>query len=155
VRNEPDDEQLEDALRQLAARLEPVPPQLLQAAEDAFGWRDVNSELAELVFDSLLDTDDMALVRGSGAQRLVTFKSGQLTVDVEVTGSGSSRAVHGQIIPPRRAAVDIRSAQGSVTAEADESGYFQSAGLQPGPMSMRLSLADPPGQPVVTDWVSI
>jgi hypothetical protein len=155
VPNEPDDDQLEDALRRLAARLDPVPPALLQAASDAFAWRDVDHELAEIVFDSLLDEDELTLVRGPGEQRLITFQTGELTVDVEVTGSGTARAVHGQIIPPQRAAVDIRGAKGSVTAAADESGYFQSAALPPGPMSVRLSLADAPGHPVVTDWVSI
>jgi hypothetical protein len=155
VRNEPDDDQLEDALRRLAARLDPVPPALLQAATDAFAWRDVDNELAEIIFDSLLDEDELTLVRGPGEQRLVTFRAGELSVDVEVTVSGAARAVHGQIIPPQRAAVDIRGARGSVTAEANESGYFQSAALQPGPMSLRLSLTDAPGHLVVTDWVSI
>ena len=42
---------------------------------DAFGWRNIDAELAELVFDSLLNTDEASLVRGSPGQRLVSFPS--------------------------------------------------------------------------------
>ena len=54
--HEPDDE-LEAELRRLAADREPVPAELVQAALDAFGWRDIDAELAELVYDSLVDAD--------------------------------------------------------------------------------------------------
>ena len=60
---DPDDE-LEAELRQLAANREPVPAQLHQAAVDAFSWRDIDAEIAELVYDSLLDADAASLVRG-------------------------------------------------------------------------------------------
>ena len=42
--HEPDDE-LEAELRRLAADREPVPAELVQAALDAFGWRDIDAEL--------------------------------------------------------------------------------------------------------------
>jgi hypothetical protein len=153
---EPDHDELEEMLRLHSARVEPVPPPLLAAAERAFAWREIHSHLAELVFDSLLVQDETVLVRGSPQPRHVSFKTGELTIDVEVTSTGPGRAVLGQIIPTQRATVDIRHAQGCVTVEADDLGRFQSSSLPAGPMSLRLSLtAEMPGNPVVTDWVSL
>jgi hypothetical protein len=152
VHDGPDDE-LEEELRQLAARLEPVPPELLRGAVGAFAWRDIDAELAELVFDSLLDAEEASLVRGSPDRRLVSFASGGLTIDVEVTSAGDTRTVLGQIAPPHRGAVDIRRRQETVTVEADELGRFQAGPLAPGPLSIRLRPAV--GSPVVTDWLAL
>jgi hypothetical protein len=158
-----DDSALEQELRRVAARLDPVPPEVVQAAIGAFSWRDIDAELAELVFDSLLDADQATLVRGSPAQRLVSFKTPELTVDVEVATTASGRDVMGQISPPQRATVEIRHGAGVVTTDADELGRFRAASLQAGPMSMRLRPAGASQRPagasqrpaVVTDWLSI
>jgi hypothetical protein len=153
--HEPDDE-LEAELRRLAADREPVPAELLQAAVAAFSWRDIDAELAELVYDSLLDTDEASLVRGSAAERLVSFAAGGLTIDVEVTSSGRGRTVLGQIAPPQRATVDIRHPRDTVTVEADELGRFRSGPLPPGPASLRLRPPPGAGWPhVVTDWIAL
>ena len=153
--HDPDDE-LEAELRRLAADREPVPAQLAQAALDAFGWRDIDAELAELVYDSLIDADEASLVRGPPGQRLVSFAVGGLTIDVEVTSAGSGRSVMGQIAPPQRATVDIRHPRDTVTVETDELGRFESGPLPPGPASLRLR--PPPGgegPAIVTDWISL
>ena len=135
--HEPDDE-LEAELRRLAADREPVPAELVQAAVDAFGWRNIDAELAELVYDSLIDTDEASLVRGPPGQRLVSFAVAGITIDVEVSSAGPGRSVMGQIVPPQRATVDIRYRQDTVTVEADELGRFRSGPLPPGPASLRL-----------------
>ena len=150
--DEPHD-QLTDELRRLASRLDPVPPELLDAAAGAFAWRDIDAELAELVFDSLLDTDEASLVRGAPERRLVSFTGGGLTIDVEVTSAGPERTVMGQIVPPQRGVVDIRRRQETVSIEADELGRFRSGPLPPGPLSLRLRPAG--GAPVVTDWLAL
>lgn len=150
--DEPDD-QLTDELRRLASRLDPVPPELLDAAAGAFAWRDIDAELAELVFDSLLDTDEASLVRGVPERRLVSFTGGGLTIDVEVSSAGPERTVMGQIVPPQRGVVDIRRRQETVSIEADELGRFRSGPLPPGPLSLRLRPAG--GTPVVTDWLAL
>ena len=153
--HEPDDE-LEAELRQLAADREPVPAELVQAALNAFGWRDIDAELAELVYDSLVDADETSLVRGSPGQRLVSFAVGGITIDVEVTDAGPRRSVLGQIAPAQRAIVDIRGPQDTVTVEADELGRFQSGPVPPGPASLRLRpLPGGDGPPIVTDWISL
>jgi hypothetical protein len=151
-----DDRALEEEIRRAAARLDPVPPELIQAATDAFAFRDLDAELAELVFDSLLDADPATLVRGSAAHRLVSFQAAGLTIDIEVAGEGSQRQLMGQIIPPGSATVEIRQRDGVSTTEADELGRFSASALRAGPVSLRLRQAA--GQPrpaVVTDWLSI
>ena len=155
MRDEPGDE-LEEELRRLAAEHEPVPAGLLRAAVDAFGWRHIDAELAELVYDSLLDTDEASLVRGPAGQRLVSFAVGGITIDVEVTTAGPGRTVMGQIAPARPATVEIRHPAGTVTAAADELGRFRSGPLPPGPASLRLRPAPGSGGPaIVTDWISL
>jgi hypothetical protein len=152
---EPDDE-LEAELRRLAADREPVPAELVQAAVDAFGWRDIDAELAELVYDSLVDADEASLVRGPPGQRFVSFAVGGLTIDVEVTSAGAGRTVMGQIAPPQRASVDIRYPRDTVTVEVDELGRFRSGPLPPGPASLRLRPeAGGTGPDIVTDWISL
>jgi len=150
------DDMLEAELRRLAADQEPIPTELFQAALDAFSWRDIDAELAELVYDSLVDTDETSRVRGPSDQRLVSFAVGGITIDVEVTSAGPGRSVMGQIAPPQRATVDIRGPQDTVTVEADELGRFQSVPVPPGPASLRLR--PPPGgdgPAIVTDWISL
>jgi len=147
------DDKLTGELRRVAARLDPVPPELLAGAAGAFTWRDIDAELAELVFDSLLDTDEASLVRGAPERRLVSFTGGGLTIDVEVTSAGPERTVMGQIVPPQRGVVDIRRRQETVSIEADELGRFRSGPLPPGPLSLRLRPAG--GAPVVTDWLAL
>jgi len=152
--NEPNDDELEHELRRLAAEAEPVPAELLQAAVAAFGWRDIDAEIAELVYDSLLDAEEASRVRGSPGQRLVSFAVGGITIDVEVTSGGPGRTIMGQIAPPQRARVDIRNPGDTVTVEADELGRFRSGPLPPGPVSLRLR--PPPGDAgpaIVTDWL--
>ena len=147
------DDELAEELRRLAARLDPVPPELLTAAAGAFAWRDIDAQLAELVFDSLLDVDDATQVRGSPERRLVSFTGGGVTLDIEVTTTGPARTIMGQIVPPQRGAVDVRRQQETITIEADELGRFRSGPLPPGPLSLRLRPAE--GTPVVTDWLAL
>ena len=151
--DERDDDELDGELRRLAARLDPVPPELLAGAAAAFAWRDIDAQLAELVFDSALDADEATLVRGSPERRMVSFAGGGLTVDIEMTTAGPARTIMGQIVPPQRGTVDIRRQQETITIEADELGRFRSGPLRPGPLSLRLRPAE--GSPVVTDWLAL
>ena len=156
--DEPGADELEEELRQLAARVDPVPPLLVQAGIDAFSWRDVDAELAELVFDSLLDEDAASLVRSSQDRRMVSFRTPGLTIDIEVSSAGTGRSVMGQIVPPQQATVEIRHREGTTTVAADELGRFQSGTLHAGPVRLRLrpGTGTGAGQPaVITDWVAI
>ena len=155
MRDQPGDDELEEELRRTAASLDPVPSELLQAAADAFTWRTVDAELAELVYDSLVDEDAMALVRGGQDRRLLSFEAAGLTIDLQVTTSGAARELTGQLAPPQRASIEIRSGSGQVTTDADELGRFRATSVPAGPMSLRCSLtAADPGPAIITDWIS-
>ena len=66
----------------------------------------VDDETASLVYDSLTDDDLLAGVRsGTRAVRQLSFKAGELLLEVEVTGAGY---LVGQVVPPQVAVVELR-----------------------------------------------
>jgi hypothetical protein len=148
------DQDLENELREIAARVDPVPAHLLLAAEAAFAWRTVDAELAGLVFDSLTTAgsgsraaEELAPVRGGGP-RMLTFQTPGLTVELEVTRVGGAHRLLGQLLPPGAAHVEIRHPDGVFHTEADELGRFAAEQVTAGPISIRCL-------GVVTDWVAI
>jgi hypothetical protein len=148
-----DDDALADELRRAAQLIDPVPPELLHSAAGAFTWRTVDAELAELVFDSLVQ--EPAVVRGTGEPRLLTFQAAALTVEVEVVAEGAARRVVGRLIPARPAEVEIRFGDGLLTVTADELGRFAATWPGAGPMRLRCRADDDPGSAIViTEWVS-
>jgi hypothetical protein len=152
VRDEPDDAALEEQLREIAQRIDPVPDWLLAAAIDSYAWRTIDSDLAELVFDSEAE-EAGALVRGGDRTRLLSFEATGMTIDVQVGGSGTGRRIIGQLAPPRRATVQIRQGRGGADLETDDLGRF-SGPLEDGPFSL-LCTAGTEGTCVVTDWIAI
>lgn len=91
-----DIELLEEELRQAASILDPVPAQLCQLAVEAFALHDLDARIAELTFDSV---EDAIPVRGAtDVPRMLTFRAGEVTVDVEVTAQG----LMGQVLPRSR-----------------------------------------------------
>jgi hypothetical protein len=156
VQDEPDDARLEEELRELAARLDPVPDRLVQAALDAYAWRTVDAELAELVFDSLADRDEAAVVRGRQQERLLSFRASGLTIEVEVTVVGPARRLIGQLVPPQTAEVEVRHQDEVVTLGTDEFGRFIADRMPGGPVSLRCGPAGGQDRPaVVTEWIPI
>jgi hypothetical protein len=156
VDDEPDDARLEEELRELAARLEPVPDRLVQAALDAYSWRTIDAELAELAFDSLADQDEAALVRGHQQERLLSFRASGLTIEIEITAAGPARRLIGQLVPPQRAEVEIRRQDEVVTIATDEFGRFVVDQMPAGPVSLRLGPTPGEGRSaVVTEWIPI
>ncbi len=155
--DEPDDTGLEEELRRVVAQVDSVPAVLLEEAEGALAWRTIDADLAELAFDSLVDQDEAALVRGIQQGRMLSFRASSLTIEVEVTGTRASRRLVGQLVPARRGSVDIRQGESVVTVEADELGRFSADSLQAGPISLRCRLLDSAEaqRPVVTDWITI
>lgn len=138
-------------LRRVTEQADPVPDSVVAAAKASFIWRTVDTELAELVADSLLRS---AAVRSAEAGRLLTFRGPGLEVEVEVAQSGPVRRLAGQLVPIGPAGVTVSWATGSVQVAADEMGRFVAQGVPPG--SVRIEVARPGrGRAVVTSWVSI
>ncbi|MFG2263819.1 hypothetical protein [Streptomyces sp. NPDC048720] len=140
-----DGDLLEEELRRAAAALDPVPAELRQIALGAYALHDLDSDIAELTFDSLVDA---LPVRGvPDAPRMLTFRAGGLTVDVEVTGEG----LIGQVLPPGPARVEVLGGPLAARPVAvDTLGRFTSDTPPAGPFALRLRTG---GQVVVTEWL--
>ncbi|WNM32023.1 hypothetical protein RKE30_17195 [Streptomyces sp. Li-HN-5-11] len=141
----PDAELLEEELRRAAAVLDPVPDDLRQLALDAYALHDLDARIAELTFDSLADA---APVRGAAdVPRMLTFRAGELTVDVEVTGEG----LLGQVLPPQPARVEVLSGpRPGARLTADDLGRFAGGAPPRGPFALRLRAG---AEVVVTEWL--
>ncbi|MFJ8196433.1 hypothetical protein [Streptomyces sp. NPDC096152] len=148
--NAPDEEEfdvglLEEELRAATAILDPVPTALRQLAVEAYALHDLDTRIAELTFDSLVDA---LPVRGAtDVPRMLTFRAGELTVDVEVTEDG----LLGQLMPPRPARIEVLSGpHAGVPLTADELGRFTGDAPPAGPFALRLRTG---GDVVVTEWL--
>ncbi|MFR9787693.1 hypothetical protein ACL07V_03275 [Streptomyces sp. MB22_4] len=136
---------LEEELRQAAAVLDPVPEALCQIALDAYALHDLDAKIAELTFDSLVDA---LPVRGvTDVPRMLTFRAGPLTVDIEVTGDG----LMGQVLPPGPARIEVLGGPGAARPVAvDTLGRFTSDTPPSGPFALRLRTGT---EVIVTEWL--
>ncbi|MEU6769899.1 hypothetical protein [Streptomyces sp. NPDC046759] len=136
---------LEEELRQAAAVLDPVPEALRQLALDAYALHDLDARIAELTFDSLMDA---VPVRGvPDAPRMLTFRAGEVTVDVEVTEDGLT----GQVLPPQPARIEVLGGPQTVHPVAvDTLGRFTSDTPPAGPFALRLRAG---AEVMVTEWL--
>lgn len=142
-----DEEAVFADLKRVIGGSDPVPAEVVQAALASRTWRRVDAELAELVYDSVVDG---ALVRSSRGGRQLTFEAPELTVEVEV-GPGS---LEGQLVPPQPGRVEVRHSDGSLTVAADRHGHFRVEAVLHGPVSLRCQ-PDLGNVPTVTSWVVI
>src|SRR5436305_155195 len=119
-----DDDRLMDQLRAVAGQVEPVPPDVVAAAQASLTWRTVDDELAELAFDSRLDTGALAGTRSATmvGPRLLTFSAGERHVELEVTEIGRDRRLVGQLVPGQPGSIEVRAGVGTMRVEADEVG---------------------------------
>lgn len=138
-------------LRSVCDRADPVPSSVVTAAREAFTWRTIDAELAELTADSLLAG---AAVRSADAARLLTFEAPGLEVEVEVAQAGAQRRLTGQLIPVGEALVTIRWSNGTLQINADEMGRFAADAVPAGTVSIEVRRTGV-AHPVVTSWVSI
>ncbi|MET8076363.1 hypothetical protein [Streptomyces sp. NPDC005303] len=138
---------LEEELRQATGILDPVPPALRQIAVEAFALHDLDSKIAELTFDSVVDA---LPVRGAtGAPRMLTFHAGEVTVDVELTPQG----LMGQVLPPQSARIEVLSGpQAGSPLTTDDMGRFTCDASPAGPFALRLRTGE---QVIVTDWLTV
>ncbi|MBB3674404.1 hypothetical protein [Modestobacter versicolor] len=144
----PDDELVRRLARAVAVH-DPVPPELLAFAREAFTWRTVDAELAELVADSR-ETAGAGL-RGPSDVRLLTFSAGDQQLDLELLVDGATRRLVGELTPAGPAHVVVEHAGGTLTEDADELGRFLVAGVPPGRIRVRCEPAG--GTAVVTPWL--
>ncbi|WP_128804370.1 MULTISPECIES: hypothetical protein [unclassified Streptomyces] len=143
---DPDLDLLEEELRRAATILDPVPPELRQIAVEAFALHDLDAQIAELTFDSVVDAIP---VRGAAdVPRMLTFHAGGVTVDVELTVQG----LMGQVLPPQTAGIEVLSGPVSGSPlETDALGRFTYDRPPAGPFALRLRTGE---GVLVTDWLT-
>lgn len=117
-----DDERLLGALRESLAAGRKVPPETITAAQSAYAWRNFDTELAELIYDSRRDRELAASRQSETATiRALTFVSAQLTIELEA----SDDSLLGQVVPVQRGTVEVQASTGEITTVAlDELGCF-------------------------------
>ena len=146
------DDQLMDELRRLGAAADPVPADVLLAARSAIAYRRMDAELAALTDDSLMASASTGM-RGTGTdERLLTFRTGDREVEVEVTPRGAGRVIVGQVVPTEQAYVTVRTPGGQDGIDTDEIGRF-SVEVTAGPFSLQITWPD--GSKVETEWVAL
>jgi hypothetical protein len=147
----------EAELRAIFGHLDPVPQLLDDAARDAFAWRTVDAELAELLRDSAeaaSEEEAGLLVRGRHGPRQLSFESLQLGLELEVTETGPrERRLAGQLLPPAGATVTVeRPGEDRLTVEADDLGRFVLDGLRAGLVRLHIALR---GAQIAIPWTTI
>ena len=149
-------ESVEDAklLRRISAmfdHLDPVPDAVTAAAKAAFGWRDLDAQLARLIDEEQLVG---ASTRAHGEHRLLTFEAPGVTVAIEATEINGARKLIGQLVPSGADHVALETAAQTgqqLTAPVDHLGRFTLSSVPAGLVRLRCTLPD--GAQVVTEWV--
>ncbi len=142
----PTDEDLLARLRALLADDDPVPPEVVAAAQESHSWYDLDAELARLIADSLLAAES---VRGDST-RLLTYRAGTRTIELEVSESAGRLRILGQLMPPTPARVRAEQPRGGTEVEAGPLGRFTFEDLRPGPT--RFVSTSPGDRPIYTEW---
>ena len=142
-----DDELLAVLGRALDAS-DPVPETVLEGARAAFTWRNIDIELAQIVFDS---AQELSGVRSEDVNRQVTFEAPGVEIEVMVVENGARRLV-GQLVPPTERTVELVGSDTVVSADTDRLGRFTFDDIAPGPVRLVVLGAD--GERLVqTEWV--
>jgi len=121
-----------------------------RAARTAFARRAVGAgvRLAAVRYDSLLD---VLQLRGDlpNGQRIVTFESDELSVEVEIVGD----RLIGQLVPPEAGRVEIETLDGVAGLTTTNAlGCFELSKPAPGPVRFRCHVAS---GVVATDWIRL
>jgi hypothetical protein len=149
--SEPTTDPMFATLRNVIDRADPVPQAVVEAARAAYGWRTIDAELAELTADSAMAT---AGVRSTSGPRLLTFEGAGVEVEVEVTQTGSTRHVSGQLVPIGPARIIVRGSGGTHETAADDLGRFAIDDIPAGSVSLAI-VRQGADQPIVTSWIAI
>lgn len=117
----PDDELVAALKEAMATADHPQRDLVVANAKDAFGFQQLDEELAQLVYDSLLDAEAATASRATNAPRVVVFETDTLSVEIEIVGD----SIVGQIAPSGDVAITVEVPdRAPFHVEADELGCF-------------------------------
>ncbi len=144
--------QLIELLRQGLETTDPVPADVTEFAMAALTWRTIDAELAAIAFDSASE-DTPAGVRGPASERMISYETSKLSVDVEYRSA--TRRLIGQIAPPQPATIELHHSKGISTTVADDLGRFAFEGVEPGPVSIVCTSQGSDPDVIKTEWTVI
>lgn len=144
----PDADGLLTLLGRALDAVDPVPERVLDGARAAFTWRTIDTELAELVFDS---AQELTGVRSEDVDRQVTFAAPGVEIEVMVVDEASRRLV-GQLVPPTETTVELVSGDEVTSVETDQLGRFTFDSIEAGPVRLVVLGADG-SRLVQTEWI--
>jgi hypothetical protein len=142
----------DELLRELRAALRepPMDDKLIRAAQAAFSWRTVDTDLEILSLETGLAVRDAAMVRDAGeaAPRVFVFHGERLSVEIEIDDDG----IVGQLTPPGPARITLVTPDGPhAAADADEVGCFSLPAPPPGPMRLDCQRGS---ERFLTEWTT-
>lgn len=159
-----DDTRLLELLGEVLDEVDPVPPDALELA-CAAGPRDLDSELAELHFDSLADTvfdpatamrtdvrlDPAGVAGADGAAesdgvRTLRFAAGEQLIEVDLLDGD----LVGRVTPPPDGPFEVLQATGVRPVDVDEQGFFRTP-VDAGHLRLRFTHA---GRVTTTPWIT-
>jgi hypothetical protein len=146
-----DDDRLFEMLRASLQSAGAVPPEVVSAAKDVFGIRNVDEELARLIYDSEADTELAGAFRSDTMSvRSLVFELGETTLDIDVLPD----AIVGQLAPARPGTVVADTREGEAgRASIDDSGMFSIPTVRRGELRLRVEPSE--GEPFVTEWMRL
>jgi hypothetical protein len=144
------DEALLVRLGAVLDELDPTPPEVVTEARALFGLRRLDEELAELVRDSAEDRGGLLAVRGEGDVRLISFETGPVTVELQVTERGAVRDLVAQVTGTALVGAEIETSAGRRDVPIEDS-LFTVEDVPAGLLRLRLHTAA--GRQLVTSWV--
>ncbi len=146
------DDALLGRLRLVVDELDPTPPHLAEAAKALLGLRRLDEELAELVRDSTEEHGRLLSVRGEGDVRLISFETGLVTVELQVTERGGVRDLVAHVAGTAVVRAEVETAAGRSPVPVEDS-LLTLDGAPAGLLRLRLLTAA--GRDLVTSWVKI
>jgi hypothetical protein len=130
--------------------VDPVPDHVLDAARGSYAWFGVDDELATLTFDS--SSGELVGARSSAtSDRLLTFTSPGVEIELSVTGNGERRLI-GQFVPPAEASIVLETTDTIRETTADHLGRFGFADVAGG--LLRLTIESGATR-VKTEWIVV
>ncbi|EXG79928.1 hypothetical protein CryarDRAFT_0981 [Cryptosporangium arvum DSM 44712] len=130
-----------------------VPESVRDAARRAFDARPVDTLVADLMFDSILDHDRRAAADPTVRTMRFGHRSGG--ADLRVTDQGSGRRISLEVLPAQRASAEVRCAGSTFTITTDDDGRAE-FDVPIGLFSLVLRpLRSPQAKPLQTSWVRL
>jgi hypothetical protein len=131
---------------------EPVPAHLVRLAQEFYTWREIDTEMLELLIDS--SRDELLAVRAESLQRFMAFGSGDRGVHFECRQEGTGFVIEGSVVPSGVHEVRAhRTGSQDLIATTDSLGSFRVDGVALGRMRFTVHLAE--GQTIQTPWFQL